>query len=323
MDTPMPAFELTGSGYTALIHPAAGGMVGALRWQGPDGRVHPILRPEGERPPSTQSPNQFGTWAMLPFANRAFGSVVDDGTQSFTVPANGSGGTIHGFGWQAPWQVLEQTIGHTVLEHTRSEGPDPYRYRARQEIRLGRDGMTIGMTVTNLAETALPFGFGHHPWFCSATDTTLQMRAEAALVLGETFRATGHQSLAAGGPYAQQTVFATGRETAWSFLGMGGCRPDRDALDRPGHHPDGQRQLALPCRLGARRRGFPLCRAAKPRHRLPQRTSRPRDLAAHKAATGRGAGRVDPDCGECAGSVRGRAVYRFSLRLLHREQPSK
>lgn len=222
MDTPMPAFELTGSGYTALIHPAVGGMVGALRWQGPDGRVHPILRPEGERPPSTQSPNQFGTWAMLPFANRAFGSVVDDGTQSFAVPANGSGGTIHGFGWQAPWHVLEHTTGHTVLEHTRSDGLDPYRYRARQEIRLGSDGMTIGMTVTNLAETALPFGFGHHPWFCSATDTTLQMRAEAALVLGEGFRATGHQSLVAGGPYAQQTVFATGRETAWSFLAWAG-----------------------------------------------------------------------------------------------------
>lgn len=218
----MPSFEISFGSYAALIHPACGGMVGALRWRGPDGRTHEVLRPQTDRAPSTQSPNLFGTWAMLPFANRAFDSLVDDGTSRFTVPGNDPGGTIHGFGWQAAWQVTARDAGHAVLEHIRDSGPDPYRYRARQEIRLDRDGMTIGMAVTNTATAALPFGIGHHPWFACAPDTRLRMRAEAALVFGDGFRASGHRSLDAGGPYAQGAVFASGRETAWSFIGWDG-----------------------------------------------------------------------------------------------------
>lgn len=222
MEPAMPAFELTCGPYSALIHPACGGMVGALGWRGPDGRTHPILRPQSDRPPATDSPNLFGTWTMLPFANRAFGSIVDDGTNRFAVPGNDPGGTIHGFGWQAAWTVLSRDAGHTVLEHVRSSGPDPYRYRATQDIRLDRAGMTIGMAVTNTAQTALPFGIGHHPWFPCAADTRLRMRAEAALVFGDGFRARGHRQLEGGGPYATGAAFATGSETAWSFLGWDG-----------------------------------------------------------------------------------------------------
>lgn len=218
----MSAIEIACGRYAALIHPACGGMVGALSWRAPDGRTHQILRPESDRAPSTAQPNHFGTWAMLPFANRAFGSVVDDGARRFAVPPNDPAGTIHGFGWQSGWEVLKQEAGRTVLEHVRNDGPDPYRYRAAQEIRLDHDGMTIGMTVTNLAQTALPYGMGHHPWFACAADTRLRMRAQAALVFGEGFRASGHRALDGGGPYARGPVFATGRETAWSFLGWDG-----------------------------------------------------------------------------------------------------
>jgi aldose 1-epimerase len=215
---------LTCGPLSTRIAPDAGGIVTALDWQGPDGRTRKVLHsPEGAVP-STAAPNMFGSWAMVPFANRAFGGVVDDGERRFTVPDNNvhGGGNIHGFGWQSAWDVLGHTDSHTALEHRRTTGPDPYRYRATQTVNLDPGGMTIAIAVTNEADQALPYGLGHHPWFACAPDTRLGMTATGALVFGEAFRATGSQSLRDGGPYAGKPVFASGREIAWSFLGWDG-----------------------------------------------------------------------------------------------------
>ncbi|WP_305681141.1 hypothetical protein [Bosea sp. (in: a-proteobacteria)] len=207
----------------ARIHPEAGGIIAALEWRGPDGRLHKLLHsPDGARP-ATAAPNMMGSWAMVPFANRAFEGIVDDGMTRFCVPENDQrGGNIHGFGWQSAWDILGHTAGHTVLEHRRDAGPDPYRYRVRQEITLDDRGMTVALAITNQADQALPYGLGHHPWFPCAADTRLGLTASGALVFGDAFRATGSEALSAGGPYAGKPVFATGRETAWSFLGWDG-----------------------------------------------------------------------------------------------------
>lgn len=213
---------LQAGGLEAAIIPESGGILSRLTWSDSAGRRHEVLRPSPDGKASTASPNFFGSWAMLPFANRAFGSVVDDGEARFQVPANDPVGTIHGFGWQSAWDVLEHDRGHTVLEHRRIDGPDPYRYRARQEIRLDAAGLTIGISIRNEAETVLPFGIGHHPWFPCAADTRLVMQAAGALVFGEAFRATGQESFADGGPYAAPRAFRSGSVTAWSFLGWDG-----------------------------------------------------------------------------------------------------
>jgi len=214
--------SLTAGPYSARISPEHGGIVAKLEWRAPDGGRHRLLHAPDGLGPSTATPNKFGSWAMLPFANRAFDSLIDDGHTRFTVPANDPSGTIHGFGWQSDWQVDQQDSSHTVLSHRRSAGPDPYRYLAKQEIRLGETGMTVNLSLTNEADRALPFGMGLHPWFPCAADTRLGMTASGALVFGEKFRAIGTQALDSGGPYAGNPVFATGSESAWSFLGWDG-----------------------------------------------------------------------------------------------------
>jgi aldose 1-epimerase len=214
--------ELSTGPFTARIVPEIGGIVTALEWRAPDGKRHKLLHAPDGAVPTTAHSNMFGTWAMVPFANRAFDCLVDDGERAFTVPANDRSGNIHGFGRQSAWTVLGKTRGHTVLEHRRTEGPDPYRYRATQDIALDDAGMTITMAVTNEADTALPYGIGHHPWFPCAPDTRLGMTAAGALVFGEAFRATGSALFSDGGPYADKPVFAREHETAWSLLGWNG-----------------------------------------------------------------------------------------------------
>ncbi len=212
--------QLEAGNLRATVYPEAGGIIAGLDWRGPDGRLHKLLHAPDGAVPSTAAPNMMGSWVMAPFANRAFDGVVDDGTTRFTVPDNNprGGGNIHGFGWQSAWGILGHTAGRTVLEHRRSAGPDPYRYRVRQEISLDDAGMTVALAITNEADQGLPYGIGHHPWFPCAPDTRLGMTASGALIFGEAFRATGSEPLREGGPYAGKPVFATGRETAWSFL---------------------------------------------------------------------------------------------------------
>jgi aldose 1-epimerase len=203
---------------TARLSPAFAGIVAGLDWRAPDGRVLPLLHSPAGAVPTTATSNMFGSWAMVPFANRAFGGLVDDGERLFTVPSNDRSGNMHGFGRQSAWEIVRYDRGRATLEHRRTEGPDPYRYRATQTVSLDETGMTVEIAVTNEAETALPYGLGHHPWFPCAPDTRLGMTARGALVFGEAFRAVDSAVFDDGGPYAGKPVFATGRETAWSFL---------------------------------------------------------------------------------------------------------
>lgn len=217
----MDSLKLDGFALQAEIHPSLGGIVSRLGWQAPDGRVHELLRPP-PAPISTAAPNHGGSWAMLPFANRAFAGVVDDGTQRFLLPFNDASGTIHGFGWQSAWQVARYDRESVRLEHRRSEGADPYRYSAWQEIGLTETGMTVRFGVTSEADRALPFGIGHHPWFPRQDDTRLRLRAARALVFGEAFRALADRELSNGGPYADNPLFREEDVVAWNFIGWDG-----------------------------------------------------------------------------------------------------
>ena len=215
--------ELDDGTYRARILPEHGGMVAALDWRGPGGRTLAVLHsPDGAKP-GAGDPAKFGSWAMLPFANRAFDGVVDDGETRFTLPLDDAGnGLIHGYGWSSRWTVLERGPTRLGIEHIRDAGEGPYRYRAVQEIALDGAGMTIALSVTNRADRALPYGLGHHPWCPCAPDTKLAMRSAGALILGERYRATGMRSFPDGGPYAQSRIVAGADETAWSFLGWDG-----------------------------------------------------------------------------------------------------
>ena len=71
-------------------------------------------------PQDSHDPLDMASFPLVPYANRiAHGRYVVDG-QSYQLPLNFGDHphSIHGFGWQRPWQVLEQS-GHDVrLEQT-------------------------------------------------------------------------------------------------------------------------------------------------------------------------------------------------------------
>lgn len=218
--------QLEAHGFVAELHPEAGACLTRLAWRGRD-----LLRtPDGEAP-GVASPNRFGLWPMVPFCNRAFGAVVDDGGERFALPVNdpATGSAIHGFGWQSAWSATGPGTGRIVLEHRRTAAGDPYAYRALLTVELEPDLARIGLSVTNEAARPLPFGIGLHPWFPAAGDTRLSFRALGALALGPGYRAHGLDAWAEGGPFAGGRTVLSGQELALAVVGWTG----RAILDTP------------------------------------------------------------------------------------------
>jgi aldose 1-epimerase len=62
-----------------------------------------------------------------------------------------------------------------VLEHPHA---DPYTYHANQTFVLSDEGLEVTLAVTNLAEEAMPFGLGFHPYFWRHPELTVSFKAD-------------------------------------------------------------------------------------------------------------------------------------------------
>jgi aldose 1-epimerase len=207
------------------LAPEEGGLVLNLEWRESGGRVHPLLKPAPAGGWDRAAPRRFGLWPMVPFANRAFGAVVDDGECRYSLPVNdpAMGATIHGFGWQSAWEVVESAEGYALMRHERRGAEDPYAYRAEFAVWLETDSARFDISVQNLAGLALPFGLGLHPWFPAAADTRLTMAAAGELEFGEGYRASGLRRFVDGGPFAAGAFALRGETLAHSILDWDGA----------------------------------------------------------------------------------------------------
>ncbi len=216
-----PMIALAAHGFEAMIGPACGAVVTQFRWRAPSGAVHDLLFSPAGLNPQTAQPNRFGLWPMVPFANRAFGGIVDDGHRRIQLPLNdpATGSAIHGFGWQSPWQVVAQGRDSARLRHERAaDAAAPYAYAATLDIGLQAGGARLLLAVTNTGDEALPFGIGFHPWLPRAPDTILTIRARQALALGPGYRATGVVDLPGGGRFGAGASLPVGEEVAQSLI---------------------------------------------------------------------------------------------------------
>lgn len=224
-DPPPPASEapsgpirLAAHGFAAELH-CEGATLARLDWRG-----RPLLRLSPDGSPSLASPNRFGLWPMVPFCNRAFGAAMLDGAERIALPVNdpAMGACIHGFGWQAAWDVEKRAEDAVVLVHRRAAGSDPYAYEARLRLHLAPGAARVALAVTSRAARPLPFGLGLHPWFPAASDTMLTLAALGALALGPGYRARGLDPWPGGGPFAGGAPVLSPRELALSVVGWRG-----------------------------------------------------------------------------------------------------
>lgn len=107
------------------------------------------------------------SFLMVPYSNRIANGAFTFAGRSYQLD-NAAGHAIHGDTRKRPWQVAEQSA-HALqctfssAEHDRVNWPWPFDAQARYELRDG--SLHMGLTLTNRGDTAMPAGFGWHPYF--------------------------------------------------------------------------------------------------------------------------------------------------------------
>jgi aldose 1-epimerase len=227
MTSAAPVFEtvhLVAHGFSAACVPAAGGLIARLAWRAPDGETFELLHAPADARPSRVAPNRFGLWPLVPFANRAFGAVLDDGVTRLALPVNdpATGSCIHGFGWQAQWQMEQAGTDRAVFLHAGGTPCGTIRYESRLALTLAPALVTVTLAVTNTGHGPAPFGIGLHPWFACAADTRLRLAARRVADLGVGYRPTGVRPARPDEVFDGSRPFRRDTETAFSFIDWDG-----------------------------------------------------------------------------------------------------
>jgi len=119
-----------------------------------------------------QRPSGSGIPLLFPFPGRISGAVFHFENRRYQLePGDPYGNAIHGFVYNRPWRVVEQTESRLVGEFQASvddatildRWPADFRIRVAYEVR-GRE-LLIDVRYENTGDGPLPYGFGTHAYF--------------------------------------------------------------------------------------------------------------------------------------------------------------
>ena len=156
-----PDFELHAGALRLALRPDLGGAVAGL-WHGD----MPILR--STEPALLESVRASAMYPLLPYSNRLAYRRFRWRGHDYTTQANfpDSPHSLHGIGWQRPWQIVSSNVLEVVLglEHA-GDADWPFAFSARHYFALGPDHCSMRLQLTNTAEVEQPVGLGWHPHF--------------------------------------------------------------------------------------------------------------------------------------------------------------
>jgi aldose 1-epimerase len=166
------------------ISPGIGGAIASFTIDGID-----VMR---RTPPSERAAGNVRAHAcypLVPYSNRIAHATLRFAGHDYELDRNFGDHphSIHGVGWQRPWQVVARDDSMALLgfEHA-ATGPDlrawPWPFRAAQAFSLrAHDGgatLTAKLSLVNTGDQPFPFGLGFHPFFPRSATATLDLDAE-------------------------------------------------------------------------------------------------------------------------------------------------
>lgn len=160
------------------LAPHLGGAIAALSFT-LNGVAEPLMRPATEEALRDGPANKLPSFPLVPFSNRIGSGRFAFGGHDVTLPVmeRYQSHAIHGFGWQAPWEVTESGATHAVLTHRHAAGAWPWTYEAVQTVRVSADTLSLTMRVCNRSADPMPAGIGFHPYFPKRPGSRLTARA--------------------------------------------------------------------------------------------------------------------------------------------------
>ncbi len=155
------SFELHAGALRLALRPDLGGCIAGF-WH----RETPILR--GAEPVALASSRQAGSYPLVPYSNRlGYMRFRWKGHDHSTQPNFGDHPhSVHGVGWQRPWEIVSSSALEVVLRYRHRPDADwPFAFEATQYFTLSPQGLHLEMVVANQADVAQPIGLGWHPYF--------------------------------------------------------------------------------------------------------------------------------------------------------------
>ena len=169
------AFELHAGALRLAVRPDLGGCVAGL-WH----RNTPILR--STAPAALDSVRLAAMFPLLPYSNRLGYRHFRWHAHDYTTQPNypDSPHSLHGIGWQRPWQIVASSAYELVLglEHA-GDADWPFAFSARQYFALSADAFSVRLQLTNRAGVEQPVGLGWHPYFVKRPRSRLHVEVSS------------------------------------------------------------------------------------------------------------------------------------------------
>ncbi len=168
------------------VVPAEGG--GLVYWRRRRGSTWlDILRPATLDGLTHCDPLDLASFPLVPYSNRIRNGRFTFNGQAITLPLNFGHHphSIHGHGWQALWDEVERTPSRVTLLYCHSADAWPFDYEARETIELTRSGISMTLSLRNLASRPMPAGLGFHPYFPRASDARLKAQVDGVWLADE------------------------------------------------------------------------------------------------------------------------------------------
>ena len=127
------------------------------------------------------------SYVLAPFSNRIglgrfdWQGIAYQLAQNFPPEPH----AIHGVAWQRGWQVVEASAAHARLsyQHT-GDAAWPFAFDCVQSVRLGANGLTMELNITNRHSAAAPVGGGWHPYFVKRQNSHVRFLAQTRWEMG-------------------------------------------------------------------------------------------------------------------------------------------
>lgn len=164
----MSIIRLQTSGSTLDIAPELGGSIVNFHIN-INGELRPIIRQVN----NPKSALDCGSFPLVPFSNRIRNGKFIWNNREIQLPVNMPPipHTIHGSGWQQPWQVVAQSDTTLSIEYQNQCPHWPFDFVATQIFELEDHTLTVRSTLKNLSDETMPAGSGAHPYFTRTPKT--------------------------------------------------------------------------------------------------------------------------------------------------------
>lgn len=165
--------------WVAEIRPRSGGALTRLTWRGED-----VLRPA---PAGADDPLQSACFPLVPWANRIAAACFPwEGLIVALEPTPGfAPHALHGTGWRRPWEIAAADDVSAVLTLDQPRSDWPWAWTAKQRFTLDGDGLSVGLSVTNVDPRPMPAGLGLHRYFVRRPGTRVAFSASGVWTVDE------------------------------------------------------------------------------------------------------------------------------------------